>query len=51
MEKENMLDECIKTIEAMSGIIECQTNIIEILCSPIVKQSDDTPDWVTHMFD
>lgn len=53
MEKENNmeLDECIKTIEAMSGIIECQTNIIEILCSPIIKQCDSTPDWVTHMFD
>ena len=38
-------------LETMSDIIECQTNIIEILCSPIVKQSDDTPDWVTHIFD
>lgn len=48
-----MEKELNEIFETMSDIIECQTNIIEILCSPIVKvkQSDNTPDWVTHMFD
>lgn len=51
-ELKNTLNESFKTIETLSDIVKCQTDIITTICSNSNKEShSELPDWIVHMFD